>query len=54
MSLIALFIILLVLIWSGILEDTDDEVFAYGFRVVEQIIIAIVPVGLLVIVTISF
>lgn len=35
MSLIALFIILLVFIWSGIMWDDDSNVLAYGFRVVE-------------------
>lgn len=35
MSLIALFIILLVFIWSGIKWDEDTDVLAYGFRVVE-------------------
>ncbi|CAD8084059.1 unnamed protein product [Paramecium primaurelia] len=55
MTLIALFVIILVIIWSSVMSEIDtSNVFAYGFRVVEQVIIAIVPVGLLVIVTISF
>ncbi|CAD8152222.1 unnamed protein product [Paramecium octaurelia] len=55
MTLIALFVIVLVIIWSAVMTEKDaSDVFAYGFRVVEQVIIAIVPVGLLVIVTISF
>lgn len=36
MTLIALFVIILVIIWSGVMSEIDNSnVFAYGFRVVE-------------------
>lgn len=35
MTLLALLLILLVFIWSGLVWKKDDDALAYGFRVIE-------------------